>query len=200
MIPYCVKKHVFRFLGDIRWEGWRSPFWFVWGPKTFALKGKHYRQVAAVVKPGDILIRRFEGYVDKWLIPGYWNHAGIYVGNGQVVHAVSEGVIETDLIDFMRTDHLIVLRAERITRPWAIRRAKKAKAEGGEYDFAFRFRSYSASERRVPKRFSCTKLAAWCYPYLKVGKRRFGRPTIVADDFVNSPQLETVWDSREVVP
>jgi len=198
MIPYCLKKLVFRFLGDIRWTGWKCPLWVVWGPETFRLKGKHYRAVERIIKPGDILIRRFEGYVDKWLIPGWWNHAGIYVGTieerqeriHRVVHAVSEGVIEEDLIDFCRTDHLIVLRGHDSWRWVAIERAK-FMAGKSEYDFGFDFVD--------PKRLSCTELAAKCFPALIVGKRRFGRFTIVADDFVNSPQLETVWDSRKAV-
>ena len=168
--------------------------WIVWGPATFRLKGKHYRAVERIIEPGDILIRRFEGYVDKWLIPGWWNHAGIYVGTiegrfYQVIHAISEGVIAEDLIDFMRTDHLVVLRGHDTWRWPACERAKYL-AGNTEYDFSFDFAD--------PKRLSCTELVAKCFPVLIVGKRRFGRPSIVADDFVNSPQLETVWDSRKV--
>jgi len=190
MIPYCLKKHVFRFLGDIRWTGWKCPLWFVWGPETFRLKGKHYRAVERIIEPGDMLFRRFEGFVDKWLIPGWWKHAGIYVGNCRVIHAISEGVIAEDLIDFMRTDHLVVLRGD---SHWVQPAIEKAWAGVGtkQYDFAFDFEDSNF--------VSCTEWLAWCVPALVVGRRRFGRFTIVADDFVNSPQLETVWDSRKAV-
>jgi len=153
------------------------------------LKGVHYREVKRLIEPGDILIRRFEGYVDKWLIPGWWNHVSIYVGSGEIVHAVSEGIVKCDLIDFMRTDHLIVLRAEKKFRATAVDRALGAVG-AVEYDFAFDFKD--------PNEMSCTEFGKWCYPHLIVGRRRFGRFAIVADDFVNSPQLETVWDSREI--
>ncbi len=105
-IGFKLKKWIFRFIGDIKWAGILHPFWFVINATTFRLKGRHYRDVEQVIQPGDILLRRFEGYVDKWLIPGWFNHAGVYVGeiDGQdhkVVHAISDGVVVDDLIDFM---------------------------------------------------------------------------------------------------
>lgn len=189
---YKCKKYVFRFIGDIKWAGILHPFWFVINAVSFRMKGRHYRMVESIIQPGDILIRRFEGYVDKWLIPGWWNHAGLYVGPLQggkhkVVHAISDGVVVDDLIDFMRTDHMIVLRAPRIYRGTAIERAKEAI--GSEYDFAFEFGD--------SLRFSCTELVSYCYQGIITGKRRFGRTTIVADDIVDNPSLEVVWDSRK---
>jgi len=189
---YKFKKYIFRFIGDIKWTGVRHPLWFVINAKTFQLKGKHYRKVEPLIKPGDIVIRRFEGYVDKWLIPGWWNHAGLYIGptkdgEHKVVHAISDGVIIEDLIDFMRTDHMIVLRAPCFYRGEAIERAKKAV--GSEYDFAFEFSN--------KLRFSCTELIGHCYDTLIIGDIRFGRETIIADDIINSPGLKVVWDSRK---
>jgi hypothetical protein len=198
-IGFKLKKAIFRFIGDIKWAGIKHPFWFIVNATTFRLKGKHYRQVEQIIKPGDILIRRFEGYVDKFLIPGWWNHAGLYCGevNGkshQVIHAISDGVVVDDLIDFMRTDHIIVLRAhgnaEWVSqRHWekAVDRAKSVI--GSEYDFAFDFKE--------TLRFSCTELINHCYPEMIQGKKRFNRLTIVADDIVNTPSLKTIWDSRK---
>jgi len=204
-IGFKLKKWIFRFIGDIKWAGILHPFWFIINATTFRLKGRHYRDLEEVIEPGDILIRRFEGYVDKFLIPGWWNHAGLYVGeldggNHKVVHAVSEGVIVEDLIDFMRTDHLIVLRPPRpqcgdlaqdqqtwLDRETAIERAKAAV--GSDYDFAFDFKE--------TLRFSCTELISHCYEGLISGKKRFGRITVVADDIVQTPNMHVVWDSRK---
>ncbi len=189
---YIIQKSLFRFIGDIKWHGILHPFWFTINAKTFQLKGKHYRDLSNVVQPGDIIIRRFEGYVDKWLIPGWFNHAGIYIGeidgkNHKIIHAISDGVVVDDLIDFMRTDHMIVLRAPEGLQEEAIKRAKAAM--GSDYDFAFDF-----SEKL---RFSCTELVSHCYPGRIKGKKRFGRMTVVADDIVNAQKLKVVWDSRE---
>jgi len=189
---FKLEKMVFRFIGDVKWSGFWHPFWFTINGTSFRLKGKHYRDLESVIEPGDIIIRRFEGYIDKWLIPGWWNHAGIYVGEidgkqHKVVHAISDGVIVDDLIDFMRTDHMIVLRApdDRVTE--AIDKAKMAI--GSEYDFSFDFNE--------TVRFSCTELISYCYQGMINSKKRFGRKTVVADDIVKSRKLKVVWDSRK---
>ena len=189
---FKLEKAVFSFIGDIKWAGILHPFWLTINAKTFRLKGKHYRIVEELIQPGDIIIRRFEGYLDKFLIPGWFNHAGIYIGNidtqkHMIVHAISDGVVIDDLIDFMKTDHMIILRAPQKLREEAMRRAKATI--GSEYDFAFDFKE--------SVRFSCTELISHCYPGHINGKKRFGRMTVVADDIVETPTMEIVWDSRK---
>ncbi len=186
---YKIQKAVFRFIGDIKWSGWKKPFWFTINANGYQLKGEHYRFLSKVIKPGDILIRRFEGYVDKWLIPGFWNHGGIYIGGEkeQVVHATSDGVIIEDILNFMRTDHMIVLRAPSEMVEDAIKRADGIV--GLEYDFSFDFVGR--------KRFSCTEVIDFCYPNMVTPKKRFWKITIVADDIVSCSELSVVWDSRK---
>lgn len=193
---YNIQRYVFTFIGDIKWSGIKRPFWFTVNGIGYQLKGEHYREVVKIIKPGDILIRRFEGYVDKFFIPGWWNHAGIYIGDDgdkpeQVIHAISEGVIQEDLLNFMRTDHMCILRAAP-GKGWKNVKAaiKKAKAIVGQpYDFGFDFKD--------THRFSCTELAAYCHPGLVEGKKRFGKYTLIADDFKNSDKLKVVWDSTQ---
>lgn len=187
---YKIQKALFTFIGDIKWSGLCHPMWFTINAKTFRLKGKHYREVEQLIQPGDILIRRFEGYVDKIFIPGFWNHSGIYVGEidgkpHQVIHAISDGVVVEDLIDFMRTDHVCVLRAPKGQVEEAIGLAKTTI--GSEYDFAFDFKE--------TLRFSCTELIGYCYPKIIKGKKRLGRMTIVADDILETPDLKVIWTS-----
>lgn len=188
---YNLQRAVFRFIGDIRWSGITHPFWFTINSTGYQLKGEHYRQLKPLLQPGDILIRRFEGYIDKWFIPGFWNHAGIYIGDDgnkpeQIVHAMSEGVIQEDLLNFLRTDHLLVLRS--LTNPdKAVQLAKEIV--GRPYDFGFDFLD--------THRFSCTELVAYCHPGVTSGRKRFFRTIVVADDFEASPKLQKIWDSRE---
>lgn len=194
---YNLQKSLFRFIGDIKWSGIKRPFWFTINAKGYMLKGEHYRTVNKVICPGDILIRRFEGYIDKWFIPGFWNHAGIYVGDvddspEQVVHAVSEGVIQEDFLNFMRTDHMLILRPKDIGVDGSkVEHAieKALSVVGKPYDFGFDFKNAN--------RFSCTELVAFCYPGIVKGKKRFGKYTIVADDYAQSDKLSTVWNSLE---
>lgn len=192
---YRLQRKVFTFLGDIKWSGILHPLWFTINATGYKLKGEHYRKLIKRLQPGDILIRRFEGYVDKWFIPGFWNHAGLYIGDDgedkeQIIHAVSEGVIQEDILNFMRTDHMLVLRLTEDQKGQAAEGAiKKAKSiVGSPYDFGFDFKDTN--------RFSCTELVAHCYPGLVLGKKRFGKETIIADDFYNSDALSTIWDSR----
>lgn len=66
---YSLQKHLFGFIGDIKWSGIMHPFWFTINATGYKLKGEHYRKLSLRLKPGDIVIRRFEGYIDKWFIP-----------------------------------------------------------------------------------------------------------------------------------
>lgn len=188
---YKIQSCLLRLLGDTQWFGWHHPFWFSFGAHGYQLKGEHYRIVAPLLKPGDIIIQRFEGWADKWFVPGFWNHAGIYVGGDkeQIVHAVSEGVLIEDIINYMRTDHLIILRSDDVTATLAVERAKQIV--GAEYDFHFDFSDN--------KRFSCTEVIDYCFLGLIKKKTRFWRDVITPDDVVECPKLTKIWDSRDTV-
>lgn len=201
-LMYKIQSKFFRFVGDIKCSGWQHPFWFTINAKNYLLKGYHYREVEKIIQPGDILIRRFEGYVDKWFIPGFWNHAGIYIGDNKVVHAISEGVMQEDLIDFMRTDHFVVLRLKeeiiKLDIDTIHNVVKKASSLiGRPYDFSFDFADTN--------KFSCTEVVAYCYDGFIFGKKRFGRYSVVADDIVAHSKLEpealntlvVIWNSNE---
>lgn len=187
---YKLQSKLFTFIGDIGWSGWKHPFWLIFNFRTYNIKGEHYALLKPLLRPGDILIRRFEGYLDRFFIPGWWNHGGVYVGeNEQVVHAISDGVVIEHVINFLRTDHLIVLRPPESMAEDGLARARSVI--GYEYDFSFDFSN--------AERFSCTEFVDYCYPKIIQPKRRFGRNVIVADDIVNSSQLQVVWDSRQAM-
>lgn len=186
---YKLQSWFFTFLGDIGWAGIRHPFWLVFNIQFCKLKGEHYVSLKPMLEPGDILIRRFEGYLDRFFIPGWWNHGGVYVGGEgeKVIHSISDGVVIEHVINFMRCDHLIVLRPPKKLVKAGIRKA--FNVIGREYDFNFDFSNHES--------FSCTELVDYCYPNLVVPKKRFGRKTIVADDIVACDKLKVVWDSRD---
>ncbi len=188
---YKIQSSIFRFIGDIKWHGLLHPFWFQINATGYHIRGEQCREIEKIVKVGDVLLRRFEGYIDKWFIPGYWNHGGIYVGNNQMVHAISEGVLKEDILNFTRTDHICILRP----RMSSSRRQKAAKLAnkivGFPYDFGFDFKDFN--------RFSCTEVVSYCYRQLAKPKRSilsFGKSVIVADDFFNSDKVKIIWDSH----
>lgn len=119
-----------KIFGDIKVFKW--PLFIVYDPASYKVKGKDTRQVLDLVQPGDILLRGYDNYLDGFFIPGYFSHVGLYVGEVKpehgagitvpggkrlfatgpqmVVHAMAEGVFVQDILDFCRTDRMLILR------------------------------------------------------------------------------------------
>lgn len=215
--PKWLKTYLFRSFGNLYWFGWRCPAWMVRNFRGYQVKGIHYRDLKRCLEPGDILLNRFEGYFDKYFIPGWWNHAGIVVGKnheGQeekgknehgdeiVVHAIGKGVIAEDILNFMRTDHLAVLR------PIGLSVEEREKAIGNvidkigkEYDFKLDFGN--------AKQLCCTELVFYAYKdcrhklrfYLKPhGMLWFKQQALTPDDIfqlTDKGTFELVWMCKE---
>lgn len=135
------------------------PCWVHYNPNEFEykLRGEDVEKIMSVVQPGDLILRKYEHYLDSSLIPGEYSHSSVYIGNNKIIHAVSEGVKEIHIIDFCQCDGILVLRPtsgqekaiERVIR-WV----------GKEYDF--KFNSTDSSE------FYCHELSAKAYDELNV--------------------------------
>jgi len=119
-----------KIFGDIKVFKW--PMFLVYDPGSYQVKGKDMREVLNLVKPGDILLRGYNNYLDGYFIPGYFSHVGLYVGEvtkddasritvpggtklfhtgkQMVVHAMAEGVFVQDVLDFCRADRMLILR------------------------------------------------------------------------------------------
>jgi hypothetical protein len=107
-------------LSDVKLYPW--PLFLVYDPGSYLVRGDDARQAIEAVKPGDILVRRYRHYLDGYFIPGYFSHAGLYIGpveerdrglvkaksgkrqfrtgKQMVVHALGEGVLMEDLLSF----------------------------------------------------------------------------------------------------
>lgn len=97
------------------------------------------------LEPGDILLLRREWYISNIGLPGYWTHAAVYAGwgsleGGDVIEAVSEGVIATTLEQAADADVLAVLRPrlEKARKEIAVKRAVSYLGRPYDYDFDFR--------------------------------------------------------------
>lgn len=144
-------------LGNIKVFG--TPCFLIYDPNEFdyKLRGEAIREVEKLLKPGDILLRSYEHYLDGYLIPGEYSHASIYIGDHTIIHAVAEGVKEIDVIDFCQCDKLCVLRPIDIDPEEAIANAKIYK--GKPYDFNFNVKD--------SEEFYCHELVAKCYNSIK---------------------------------
>ena len=65
------------------------------------------------LQPGDVILHRDERY--PWtcrFLPGCMVHAGLYIGGGKIVEAVSEGVKENDISCILDADYNIIVRPD----------------------------------------------------------------------------------------
>lgn len=88
--------------GDIKIFRW--PFWLVYDPDDFMVTGDKVLEIMDILKPGDIILRGYNRYLDgkfinvfgistdKSAIGGDWSHGALYVGDRKIIHAVAEGV------------------------------------------------------------------------------------------------------------
>ena len=181
----------------ITWFGnikvFKYPMFIVYDPSFFKMDGKHTMKALQSVLPGDILLRGFDSYLDGYFIddPHGYSHGGIYVGKGKVIHAVAEGVSETNLLDFMKCDRICILRPAKDTYN-AIELAKKFLADSIPYDFNF---NEGASA------VYCFELCALCYPSINIQKihfkKLFGilkRDAYLADSFRMNESFKTMFE------
>lgn len=91
---YRIKERFLRFFGDLKLIR-DQPRSFVLShllttlffrgtllhdPRSYRVKGDDMRRAMNELKPGDILVRGFENYVDGYFIPGEFSHVGLYLG------------------------------------------------------------------------------------------------------------------------
>ncbi len=119
-------------LSNIKVFKW--PLFISYRPNNFVIKGYHTREILKLVKPGDILVRSFNNYLDNYTIPGTFTQVGFYLsevneqhlkkfanieshnfklGRQMVIHSIGGKVILEDLIDFCRCDALAIMRFPR---------------------------------------------------------------------------------------
>lgn len=114
------------------------PPWFVYRPDIHRVRGPQVRQVLDVICEGDILLRRFDGYLNTVFTPGFFGHAGIYVGFNQVVHAIGTGAEVEDILNFCRCDAICVLEPLGCNKEAAIDCALDMANKNVPYDFDFK--------------------------------------------------------------
>ena len=150
-----AQSHFLRMFGNIKFFPW--PLFLIYDPKGYQVRGYEVREVMNQLQPGDILLRGYDKYLSGVFIPGYFSHAGMYLGEVKpedrqwcapelakdkagsyfrpgeqmVVHALAKGVFMEDIIDFCRCDRLLVVRFPQELAQKA--RTDKVEADDAEF-------------------------------------------------------------------
>lgn len=185
-----LPKWLIRLSGDLYLH--RYLFWIIYRPHHYAMLGPEVRRVLEAVRPGDILLRRYDGYVNTLFTPGFWGHAALCVSPTDVVHAVGVGVVREDVLTFCRTDSVAVLRV-RDASPELIERAIACAGEHERartaYDYRFRDRNRAVY---------CTELVNICYGGLFDGDFEViaGNCVLAPDGIRRSSRVAAVVECR----
>ena len=222
MLAY-IRNSFLKFFGDIKI--FKFPFFILYDPGSYKVKGYEVRKVIDSLKPGDIMVRGYSNYLDGFFIPGFFSHAGLYLGETKkadlvmpeiieksfyegkqaVIHSMAEGVFMEDVINFCKCDFLIILRRNQQIEPGVdfnedfkkvYQKAMKNLGKG--YDFKFDFSNIG--------NLSCTEFVFVCnedfLPLYRVNlkERRVllaKRKMLIPDDFITK-EFEMVFASKSV--
>jgi hypothetical protein len=190
---YKIKAKFLDIFGNIRIS--KLPPFLFYDDVVYKMNGDRIRDVLKVSKPGDVILRGFDSYLDSMFVPSTrrYSHAGIIVENGKVIHSVSPCVEKIDLIDFMQCDRIAIARPSRNVRN-ALKTAKEFLRNKTPYDFSF-----SCGESAL----YCFELAAYCYPKLNVEKKtasifhgliKKSEKVYLSDSFFDSKDFTVVYE------
>lgn len=171
----------------------KFPMFIVYDPNYFKIGGKQILDILKIIQPGDIILRGYDSYLDGKFIPdplGY-SHGAIYIGKGKIIHAVAEGVSETDIIEFTRCDRIAIFRPIKYKRN-AISTAKKFLKDNIPYDFGF---------REDVSSLYCFELCGLCYEKLEIPRQTvktlFGlikkENVFLAESFFDSKDMKCIY-------
>jgi len=133
-MPVKVKKdglsHLFQHFTNLRLSP--IPFFINYIPRGQGLTGQHIREILKLIRPGDIVVRSHNYYLDSHLLSSTFQEAGFYLGEVNethlkqiaqiedpkkyttgkqiIIHTTSQGHQLTDLLDFCRCDGLAIMR------------------------------------------------------------------------------------------
>ena len=169
----------------------KYPGFFLYKPHVHKIKGHEIREIINNLKEGDILLRRLSRYLNTIFTPGFWGHAALYVGEGKVIHAVGEGVVYEDILDFCRCDSVCILRLDvsKFKVKKAIHKAKEYEKERTGYDYKF------ASNNGT---VYCTELVDLCYTgiFAKDYEEELGNNILLPEGIYNSTLVTKVIEFK----
>ena len=153
--------------------------------------GDTLENVMSVLRPGDVILTYRRGLVAR-LIPGYWSHAALYIGEGRIIHAVYPEVTGSHVASLIvGNDNLLIVRprfATPGTRMAAI--VEMRRFVGKPYDLGFGpGRDAFYCSEAVATAYK-TAMPEWDFEW----RERLGVPTVTPQDLADaSDHFERVW-------
>lgn len=179
---YNTKSKFLSWASDIRVY---SGGFILFGKSYYKISGADSRAILNVLKPGDIMLRRYSHYLGSLMIPGYFSHAAIYIGDNKVIHMLGEGITEEDILTFLRCDDIAVLRASEDMANNAIIAAKDFLNKRVSYDYDF-----DADTDRL----YCTELIDDIFGK-PISSKNDGK-IVMPDDFLKCDVFSIVWQKN----
>ena len=187
-------KKIIGIFGDVKY--FKYPLFLVYDPSNYLFNSKDYENFLKNVQTGDIILRTYTHYLNGAIIPGFYSHAGLYIGNNEIFHATGKSSVSIiGAFDFVKCDGVAIVRPlvdeEDIKQAIAYAMLQIGK----KYDFWFNF--------DCEETYCCTELIYWAFKnsiditpitYSKL----FGliKQTVVApDDFIDNVDCELVFES-----
>lgn len=162
------------------------------------LRQKHVEAAYKFLEPGDVILTKTRFEFSNLFIKGHYKHAGIYIGNGEVVEAVLPFVKKTGIFDFlMSKDQAQIVRPKSTPFERCHSAASAAKElVGRPYDNRMFMPKHTNLSN--PK-FYCSELCYWVHktanPKLDFDlKTVWGVPTITPDDFRGSESWREILE------
>jgi uncharacterized protein YycO len=188
---YAIWSKLLTAFGDVK--VFKFPMFFVFDPDDFQITGEKTLEIMDILEPGDIILRGYNRYLDGKFIPDplKFSHGALYIGNNRIIHAVAEGVSETNTVEFTRCDRIAIFRPKKGQRK-AISTAKKFLKDAVPYDFGFS-KGVSA--------IYCFELCGECYDKLDIPRKTVSKffglikkeNVFLAESFFESPDMECVF-------
>lgn len=156
----------------------------------------HYSLLLSLMQPGDVLVSFTKWRPTNWLIPGHFNHSGLYVGDGHVIQAVAPDVANTELAEFLGSvDDVAVLRPLGFKQPQLEQACADALGYVGiPYDYMFEPGNHA---------FYCSELVYTCLAGANPDwhftlRECLGVQTALPQDFMDATKLFTpIWNSQQ---
>jgi uncharacterized protein YycO len=147
-----------------------------------------YEHMLSVLKVGDVISTKTRGELSNVFIPGFWSHVAIYSGNGRVIEATTQGVVETNLAWFLFSkDYCAASRPNFLNedQKWLVIDYCKRQI-GKPYDYSFHTSDID--------KFYCSEIVYHAFKFV-LGQSPFklkvvlGQETVAPSDFYNATKL-----------